>query len=106
MFPINLPPLPEQKSIAQVLTAFDDKIENLRAQNQTLETFAQTIFKEWFGKYQVGDELPEGWRVGKLGELINIIGGGTPKTSNKEYWNGDIFWCSVVDAPSNNDCFV
>ena len=30
---------------------------------------AQTIFKEWFGKYQIGDELPEGWRVGKLRDL-------------------------------------
>jgi type I restriction enzyme S subunit len=39
-------------------------------QNKTLETTAQTIFKEWFGKYQIGDELPEGWRVGKLGEFI------------------------------------
>src|SRR5690554_85631 len=75
MFPINLPPLPEQKSIAQVLTAFDDKIENLRAQNQTLETLAQTIFKEWFGIYQVGDELPEGWRVGKLSEIANLKSG-------------------------------
>ncbi|WP_289060340.1 restriction endonuclease subunit S [uncultured Zobellia sp.] len=59
----------EQKAIANVLTAFDDKIENLRAQNQTLEQTAQTIFKEWFGKYQISDELPEGWRVGKLGDI-------------------------------------
>ncbi|WP_452223642.1 restriction endonuclease subunit S [Lacinutrix chionoecetis] len=59
----------EQKAIANVLTAFDDKIENLRAQNQTLEQTAQTIFKEWFGKYQIGDELPEGWRVGTLGDI-------------------------------------
>jgi len=70
-----LPPLQEQKAIAQVLTAFDDKIENLRAQNQTLETLAQTIFREWFGKYQVGDELPEGWRVGKITELFEVRDG-------------------------------
>jgi type I restriction enzyme, S subunit len=65
----RFPPLPEQKAIAKVLTAFDDKIELLQAQNKTLETMAQTIFKEWFGKYQIGDELPEGWRVGKLGDF-------------------------------------
>src|SRR5690606_38202049 len=58
-FPIKLPPLPEQKSIAAILTAFDDKIELLQAQNKILEETAQTIFKEWFGKYQIGDELPE-----------------------------------------------
>lgn len=65
-----LPSLPEQKTIAKVLTAFDDKIELLQAQNKTLETMAQTIFKEWFGKYQTNDKLPEGWRVGKITEII------------------------------------
>ncbi|NRD22707.1 restriction endonuclease subunit S [Winogradskyella litoriviva] len=63
----------EQKAIANVLTAFDDKIENLRAQNQTLEQTAQTIFKEWFGKYQIGDELPDGWSVGEINDLVEFV---------------------------------
>jgi type I restriction enzyme S subunit len=67
--PISYPPLPEQKAIAQVLTAFDDKIELLQAQNKTLEAMAQTIFKEWFGKYQIGDELPEGWKEDSLDNI-------------------------------------
>lgn len=66
----------EQKAIANILTAFDDKIENLEAQNNTLEQTAQTIFAAWFGKYQVGDELPDGWRVGKLGDYISDSIGG------------------------------
>ena len=70
-----LPPFAEQKAIAKVLTAFDDKIELLQAQNKTLETMAQTIFKEWFGKYQIGDELPEGWRVGMLEEIATPLKG-------------------------------
>ncbi len=74
-FKISLPPLPEQKSIAAILTSFDDKIELLQAQNKTLEELAQTVFKEWFGKYKVGDELPEGWRIGKLGEVANLKSG-------------------------------
>ncbi|WBU87966.1 restriction endonuclease subunit S [Cellulophaga omnivescoria] len=69
----NLPPIQEQKAIAKVLTAFDDKIENLRAQNQTLEQTAQTIFKEWFGKYQVGDELPDGWHSIKIKDFDAIV---------------------------------
>ena len=73
--PISVPPLPEQKAIANVLIAFDDKIELLQAQNKTLETIAQAIFKEWFGKYQLDDKLPEGWRVGKFGEVIEFING-------------------------------
>lgn len=72
---IKLPPIQEQKAISNVLTAFDNKIELLQAQNRTLETMAQTIFKEWFGKYQIGGELPEGWRVGKFGEVIEFING-------------------------------
>jgi type I restriction enzyme S subunit len=94
-----LPPLPEQKAIASVLSIFDDKIELLREQNKTLEEIGQTIFKEWFlpsrpsvgrkgqagGKYGVDDlpaeasaqagELPEGWRVGKLGEICSLKSG-------------------------------
>ena len=80
--PLIKPPFKEQKAIANILTAFDDKIENLQAQNKTLEQTAQTIFKEWFGKYQVGDELPEGWRVDTIDNLVELIidyRGKTPK---------------------------
>lgn len=80
---LSLPPLPEQKAIAKVLTSFDDKIELLQAQNKTLETMAQTIFKEWFGKYQIGDELPEGWKVGVYGDLVDLSSGKGVK--KKEY---------------------
>jgi len=45
---LNLPPLPEQKAIASILSSFDDKIELLREQNKTLENISQNIFKEWF----------------------------------------------------------
>lgn len=37
------------------------------------------------------------WREYKLGEIIEIIGGGTPKTTEPKYWNGNIPWLSVVD---------
>lgn len=81
-YEFNLPPLPEQKAIANILTAFDDKIENLQAQNKTLEQTAQTIFAAWFGKYQVGDELPDGWRVGKYEDLVNLSAGKGVKKSD------------------------
>ena len=42
-----------------------------------------------------------GWREANLSEVINLVGGGTPKTSEFEYWNGNISWLSVVDF--NND---
>lgn len=75
--------LKEQKAIAQILIAFDDKIENLRAQNQTLEILAQTIFKEWFGKHQVGNVLPDGWRQDKMAAFFDYKEG--PGIRNWQY---------------------
>jgi type I restriction enzyme S subunit len=51
-------------------------------------------------------EIPEGWEVKPFSETVQIIGGGTPKTSVAEYWGGDIPWFSVVDAPAESDVFV
>lgn len=105
-FLISLPPINEQKKIANLLSSFDNKIELLEEQNKTLEEIAQTIFKEWFGKYQLGDELPEGWRIGKLEEVINICGGGTPSTKNSKYWNGEISWTSPKDLSKSKNIFL
>lgn len=88
---IKLPPLDEQKQIASVLSCLDDKIENLRKQNQTLEQIAQTLFKHWFIDFEFPDEkgnpykssggamkpselgeIPEHWRVGKLEDIITV----------------------------------
>ena len=88
--PIHRPPLPEQQAIAAVLSSFDDKIELLRAENQTLEQMGQELFKERFGKWKVGDELPQGWRVGKLGKEIKFIKGKKPKAVSDSYKEGRI----------------
>jgi len=79
----------EQKAIAAVLSSFDDKIELLRRQNKTLESIAQTIFREWFVNFNFPDqngkpykdshgkmksselgEIPEGWKVGTVNDVI------------------------------------
>ena len=46
--------------------------------------------------------VPEGWREVKLGEICEVIGGGTPKTDVPEYWNGNIPWLSPPDFTSSN----
>jgi len=101
---LKTPPLLEQKAIAKVLTAFDDKIELLQQQNQTLETIAQTIFKEWFGRYQLDDELPAGWRVGKLRETGKVICGKTPSKSNKDFYGKEIPFIKIPDM--HNQMFI
>jgi type I restriction enzyme S subunit len=65
--PLNLPPLPEQTAIAEVLSSLDDKIDLLHRQNKTLEQLAETLFRQWFV-----EEAEESWEVGTLGEVITI----------------------------------
>jgi type I restriction enzyme S subunit len=72
---ILLPPLPEQKSIAEVLSSIDDKIDLLHRQNKTLEEMAMTLFRKWFIE-PTKDGLPEGWEEVSLGEFIKEILGG------------------------------
>jgi type I restriction enzyme S subunit len=69
-FDILLPPLPEQKAIASVLSSLDDKIDLLHRQNKTLEQMAETLFRQWFV-----EEADEGWEHGKLGDYVNIAYG-------------------------------
>ena len=96
--------LPEQQAIAAVLSSFDDKIELLRVENQTLEQMGQELFKERFGKWKVGDELPEGWRAGKIEDLTNYIASwGTPATKESSYYGWRINWFSTKEL---QDCFL
>ncbi len=98
--PIHLPPIPEQKAITSILSSFDNKIELLREENKTLEQTAQTIFQEWFGKYGVDDELPEGWRIKKLGEEFNISIWRTPSRAESQWFSNIPIgkkWISIKD---------
>jgi type I restriction enzyme S subunit len=68
--PIPLPPLPEQKAIASVLSSIDDKIDLLHRQNKTLEAMAETLFRKWFV-----EEAREDWEEGCLDDVIELIYG-------------------------------
>ena len=110
--PVLLPPLPEQKSIARVLGALDDKIELNRKMNRTLEAMARAIFKSWFvdfdpvrakaeGRRPAGmddataalfpdafedselGEIPAGWKVVSLGEVLDLAYGKALKAENR-----------------------
>ena len=63
------------------------------------------VFPERLAPSELG-EIPEGWEVGVLNDAIEILSGGTPKTSVQEYWNGGIPWYTAKDAPSLSDIFV
>ncbi len=133
--PVLLPPKREQDTIAATLSSLDDRIMLLRETNATLEAIAQALFKSWFVDFdpvraKIEGCVPDGmdeataalfpdgfeesglglvprtWSVLAFRETIDVIGGGTPKTSVAEFWGGEIPWFSVVDAPSASDVFV
>jgi len=85
-FPILLPPLPEQKAIAAILSSLDDKIDLLHRQNATLEKMAETLFRQWFI-----EEAKEREKT-KIGLVLETVLGGTPSTKKPEYWDGTIPW--------------
>ncbi|MCL6590503.1 MAG: restriction endonuclease subunit S [Firmicutes bacterium] len=101
LLPLLLPSLSEQRAIASVLSSIDDKIDLLHRQNKTLEAMAETLFRQWFV-----EEADEGWEEGSLLELIQLVDGGTPKTSIPDYWDGDILWLAGGDIASNHKSFV
>lgn len=66
---VKLPPLPEQRAIADVLSSLDDKIELNRQMNRTLEQLARALFKHWF----IDNPERDKWEEGTLGDLASNI---------------------------------
>ena len=106
---IPFPPLPEQKAIANILSALDEKIEINNKINKNLEEMAQAIFKRWFVDFEFPNEdgkpfkssggemvqselglIPKGWEVKLLKDCIDVIDnrGKTPPNNNKRTRRG------------------
>jgi len=95
------PSLPEQRAIAGVLSSLNDKIDLLHQQNKTLEGIAEAFWRKMFV-----EEADPGWDEVSLLELIDLVGGGTPKTEVAEYWDGTIHWLSAKDITANHKGFI
>lgn len=112
-YQIKLPPLPTQRKIASILSAYDDLIENNLKRISLLEELAQITYEEWFIRMRfpghehtpIDEEtgLPEGWVIKTNGEISRLSGGGTPSKSVDEYWdNGSHLWFSPTDLSKSN----
>lgn len=93
-FKIEVPDLPTQKTIAEILSSLDDKIELNNEMNKTLEELAQTLFKRWFVDFEFPDEngnpykssgggmveselglIPKGWEIKSLTQIAKYLNG-------------------------------
>ena len=86
---VELPPIEIQKQIADILSAYDDLIENNQKQIKLLEEAAQRLYKEWFvdlnfpghENTKIVDGVPEGWRISSIYDVFDIKYGKNLPTS-------------------------
>ena len=100
---IPLPSLQEQECINEIVTQFDRMIELKQSKIDELKKLKQVCLLEMFP--QKGQTIPKRrfpgfsapWEQRKLGEIADIVGGGTPSTNNPSYWDGDIDWYAPAE---------
>jgi type I restriction enzyme S subunit len=112
---IAFPPLSVQNRIADILSSYDDLIENNRRRMALLEESARLLYREWFVRLRfpghehtrIVDGVPEGWEQRTALESMQVLSGGTPKTSVPDYWDGEIPFYTPKDASDGvwvSDC--
>ena len=112
-FQLPVPPIEVQRRMGSLLDAIDTKIDLNRRMNETLEAMARAIFKDWFVDFgptrakaerrapylipelwelfpdALDDEgKPIGWTFSEIGKEVQAVGGGTPSTKERSYWDG------------------
>lgn len=103
---VDYPAIKIQKRIADILSSYDDLIENNQKQIKLLEEAAMRLYKEWFinlrfpghEDVKIVDDVPEGWEVFRFSEKVDIMSGGTPKTSRSEFYGGNIPFYTPKDS--------
>lgn len=117
-FEIPTPSIEEQNDIAKILSDLDAKIELNDKINAKLEAMAKLIYDYWFVQFDFPDkngkpykssggklifneelrrEIPEGWEVNNILRVGELLGGGTPKTKEPSFWNGNIPFFTPAD---------
>ena len=121
-FPVPIIPLHEQKQIGEIFSALDKKIELNRQINQNLEAMAKQLYDYWFVQFDFPNEegkpykssggkmvwneklkreIPEGWDISLIKDIATTYSGGTPKSTNIEYYdNGEIAWINSGELNS------
>lgn len=90
---INLPPLDQQKKIANILGSLDEKIELNRRMNETLEQLGQALFRHYF----VDNPESKNWRRGVVSDLGEVVTGKTPSKKNQKFFGNEVAFLKVPD---------
>jgi len=95
--PFPLSPLPIQRAIVSKIEALfsdlDNGIANFKKAQEQLKIYRQAVLKKAFEGYS---------KLSTVGDEFDFVGGGTPSKANSDYWNGDLYWCSVKDVKGDN----
>ena len=91
--PISLPPPGEQRAVAEVLGALDDKIADNELMAETVLELAKCLYIE-------ASSASIGWRSVRLADTATWLSGGTPKTNESNFWGGEIPWISAASLKS------
>ena len=116
---LPLPPLPVQRRIAGILSAYDELMENSQRRIRLLEAMARALYREWFVHFRfpghekhprvaspLGD-IPQGWEVKTVADSFEISGGGTPSRKEDKYWDGGtIQWFSPSGLTGADTMFM
>ncbi|WP_010170125.1 restriction endonuclease subunit S [Bacillus coahuilensis] len=117
---ISVPSIKLQKKITLLLESIDSKYNNNNSMIKGLEELSQILFKQWFIDFEFPNEdgmpykssggkmvdsefgeIPEGWNIEYLSSSTEFLSGGTPKTKESTYWNGDIPFFTPKDVGSS-----
>jgi len=94
-FPVLLPPLDEQRRIVDLIAAVDEAIEATEGVNSASDQARRGLLGELLSEERA---RREGWRETTLGEVAEVIGGGTPRTSTPDFWGGEIVWLTPTEV--------
>lgn len=104
------PPINVQHHITDILSAYDDLVENNRRRMALLEEAARQLYREWFVRLRfpghehtrITNGVPQGWEKTTAHAAMEVLSGGTPKTTVPDYWGGEIPFYTPKDAADSS----
>lgn len=112
---VSIPDITTQQRIGEILSKYDNLIDNNNRRIALLEESIHLLYKDWFVRLRfpgyesvkVVDGIPDGWENSTVSDAFTIIGGGTPSKENQEYWqDGTINWYSPTDLTKSKSMFM